>query len=206
MAVCLVTHNTGIAQSSPDPFLCDTRWSQFSALFMHGRRRRRKKKWETQTFCYSLWWKLIPPSLPFQIWQETLQKEVSFFLSYLLHCCASLPRHQYRGQVLLVLSLRNQEMWIPPQKPLRKWQVQGWGATPHSAHSTEKVRKRKCGSKTGRDMIRQEKALGEGGKKKGAQVNKKQREAGSFFLENFNWLLGFSSTQLACLLHANTRS
>lgn len=42
MAVCLVSYNTGIAQSSPDPFLCDTRWSQFSALFMHGRRRKKK--------------------------------------------------------------------------------------------------------------------------------------------------------------------
>lgn len=55
-------------------------------------------------------------------------------------------------------------------------------------------------------MIRQEKALGEGRKRKRAQVNERQREAGSFFLYIFNWLLGFSSTQLACLLHANTRS
>lgn len=43
MAVCLVTHNTGIAQSAPDPFLCDTYWSQFSTLFMHRRRKKYKK-------------------------------------------------------------------------------------------------------------------------------------------------------------------
>lgn len=55
-------------------------------------------------------------------------------------------------------------------------------------------------------MIREEKALGESGKKRGARVNKRQREAGSFFPEMFNWLLGFSSTQLACLLQETTRS
>lgn len=203
MAVCLVTHNTGIAQSSPDPFLCDTRWSQFSASF-HARKKKKKKIGETQTFCNSLWWKLIPPSLPFQIWRETLQKEwIGTFFSTIffavalgclvidtgVRCCwYSLSETKKCGSLHRKLFVNDKHEF--------------GGDDPHSAQSAEKVWKKECGSESGRDMIRQEQAWGWGG----TGVNERQREAGSFFLENFNWLLSFSSTQLACLLHANTRS
>lgn len=43
MAVCLVTHNTGIAQSAPDPFLCDTTEVNFlHFLCIEGERNTRK--------------------------------------------------------------------------------------------------------------------------------------------------------------------
>ncbi len=86
------------------------------------------------------------PKLTLSNLKRNTSERSKFFLSYLLHCCAWLPRHQYRGQVLLVLSLRNQEMWIPPQKPLRKWQEQGWGVTPHFFHTFST--QRKCGKRS----------------------------------------------------------
>lgn len=206
MTVCLVTHNTGIAQSSPDPLLCDTRWSKFSSLLMHGRRRG-KKLWETQIACSWLRWKLTPSSVPFQIWGEPLQKKTSgyvFFLYYHPHCCTRLPCHHYRGQGLL--ALRNQKNVNPSTETSAELTNTGLGSHPTLSTFHRESGGEKWGSESGRDMIREEKALGESGKKRGARVNKRQREAGSFFPEMFNWLLGFSSTQLACLLQENTRS
>lgn len=146
MAVCLVTHNTGIAQSSPDPFLCDTCWSQFSALFMH-RRKRKKKMWGTQTFCYSLWWKLIPSSLPFQIWRETLQKEWvgKFFLSLLSSSLLRLAASSsIQGSGAAGTLTQKPRIMDPAQKPLRTVNDKSMvGPPPPTQHIPQK----KCGGK-----------------------------------------------------------
>lgn len=104
MAVCLVTHNTGIAHCPPDPFLWDVRWSQFSALFMHGRRRREKMLGTPNISCcthFAESWYLW--AYPFKFDEKHLRKwelETFFFLSPIFfHCCAWLLRLRYRGQV-----------------------------------------------------------------------------------------------------------
>lgn len=96
MAACLVTHNTGIAQSSPDPFLCDTDRSQFSALFMQRRRRGDVKN-------PSILLPTLVEASAFELTLSNLKRNTTdsatllLFLSYLLQRCARLPRHQYGG-------------------------------------------------------------------------------------------------------------
>lgn len=130
MAVCLVTHNTGIARCPPDPFSWDARWSQFSALFMHGRRRREKMLGTPNIFCcthFAESWYLW--AYPFKFDEKHLRKwelETFFFFSLspiffivALGCFVIDTGVRW----LLVLSLRNQEMWILSQKAPHKWQV-----------------------------------------------------------------------------------
>lgn len=55
-----------------------------------------------------------------------------FFLSYHLHCGTRLPRHQCRGQVLLVLSLRNHRNRYVNDKYMV------WGEPNHTQHMPQR--------------------------------------------------------------------
>lgn len=70
MAVCLLTHNTGIAQSSPWPIF--VRHAQKSIFCTFHALKKKKKKGESQTFRYSLWWKL--KAYPFKFEEKHFRK------------------------------------------------------------------------------------------------------------------------------------
>lgn len=139
MTVCLVTHNTGIAQSSPDPLLCDTRWSKFSSLLMHGRRRKKNCE-KPKQFAPDFGGSWHPQAYPFKFEENHCRKKRAgtFFFSTIILTVAL-------GCLVITTEVRGswhsetKKMWIPPLKPLRNWQIHGWRATPHSAHFTEKV-------------------------------------------------------------------
>lgn len=77
-------------------------------------------------------------------------------------------------------------------------------------HVNESISRRSCHMFDRKKSMETERARAEKNERSGgAGVNKRQRGAASFFFspsEFFNWLSGFSSAQLACLLHENTRS
>lgn len=127
MAACLVPHTTGIAQSPPDPFLCYTLWSQFSAHFMQGR------SWTNMRNSNILLLTLEADTFQFILWNVTRNKEkLATFYTVVLCCFAINTRVR-----CFWYSLRNQKMWIPKQQPLHKWQVYGWSVIPYSTYSTE---------------------------------------------------------------------
>lgn len=105
MALCLVTHNTGIAQSPSDPVMCDTGWSQFSALFMQGRTRRKCAK--PKHFATHFGGRNgYLQTYPFKFEEQHLRKTdsesfISFLCASLLCLSASSSIHRLDDAVLL---------------------------------------------------------------------------------------------------------